>query len=519
VTTQTALKVLIFLYARISEDPRDLKRGVKRQLADLRRYAAEELGGEIAGECVENDVSAHSGEERPEYDALMEAAIRAAAEPGVRVIIAAYHPSRLWRRPVERAQAIEDLRRAKVWVGFESGGLFNLTKATDRSQLRQIGENDTAESEVKSERVTRAALERAQEGRANGRWAYGWTRVYEHDEYGRVVGFRDVEHPEQAQVVIEIVQRLLGGDTLIAITEDLNERGIPAPGAGMSRKKRTYHQNESGSRWGKSSVKKIATRPANVALRTHGTDTYPAAWPALISESDHARVKALFSARSVSREKPGQRKHLLTWGDIATCGVCGSWLRVGVRGNIKYGVKKELYLCDAKEHVGRQVAALDGYIRDLVIDRLSRPDALDLLAAPDDGAVPRLLEEIAGLRAKLEEAAEDFANDLLTREQRNRITENTRAKIEAAQGRLRALQPSVNLGVVADLAHSDPDVVATRWDGLGVVRQRQALEALGLRLQVHKVTRRGPGFDPDAIQHPDDRPFGHQGESSRSGAT
>lgn len=510
-TTQAGIRVLTFLYARISEDPRDLKRGVKRQLQDLRRYATEELGGEIAGEYVENDVSAHDERvERPEYDRLMAAAIAAAARPGVRVIIAAYHPSRLWRRRVERAQAIEDLRRAKVFVGFESGGFFNLQKATERSQLAQLGENDTAESEVKSERIARASEERAQEGRANGRWGFGFQRVYQYDAYGRVIGFHDVEHSEQAAIVREIVQRILAGDTVNAITADLNERGVPAPGAGMARKRRTCNQDETGSKWNKSSVTKIATRDMNVALRTHNGETYPAAWPALISEADHARIKALFAKRSVTREKPGQRKHLLTWGAVAVCGVCGSWVRVGVRGNVKYGVKKELYICDAKEHVGRQVEALDAYVRDLVVARLSRADALDLLARPDDDAVPRVLEEIAALKIKLDEVAEDFANDLLTREQRNKITETTRVKIEAAQGRLRQLQPTVNVATVADLAHSDPAVVAGRWDALTVVHRRRALEALGLRLRINKVTRRGPGFDPESITFPDGQPFGHR---------
>jgi DNA invertase Pin-like site-specific DNA recombinase len=510
VTTKLELRTLIFLYARISEDPRDLKRGVKRQVADLRRYATEELGGEIAGEYIENDVSAHSGEERPQYDLLMAAAISAAARPGVRVIIAAYHPSRLWRRRVERAQAIEDLRRAKVLVGFESGGFFNLQKATERSQLASLGESDTQESEVKSERIARASEERAQEGRANGRWGYGWQRVYEYDEYGRVIGFHDVERPEQAVIVREIVKRILAGDTVNSITADLNERGVPAPGAGMARKRRTYNQDETGSKWNKSSVSKLATRDMNVALRRHGGESYPAEWPALISESDHARVKALFSARSVTKERPGQRKHLLTWGDIAKCGVCGAWLRVGVRGNVKFGKKQELYLCDVKDHVGRNKAALDGYVRDLVTDRLSRPDALDLFAAADDDAVPRVLGEIAGLRARLDGAADDYAEGAITREQMTRITSNISAKIEEAQARLRSLQPMADVDAVADLAHSDPTVVAARWDALDVVHQRRALEALGLRLEVHRVTRRGPGFDPASIKHPDNNPWGHR---------
>jgi site-specific DNA recombinase len=348
-TTAGVIRILIFLYARISEDPLDQKRGVKRQLVDLHVFA-EDLGGEIAGEWTDNDLSAHSGEERPGYDEMMEAALAAGRQPGVRVIIAAYHPSRLWRRRVERAQAIEDLRQVKAVVTFETGGRFNMAKATERSQLANLGESDTAESEVKSERVQRAALERAQEGRANGAVAYGWRRQYEYDDRGKVVGFHDLEHPEQAAVVREIATRLLAGDTLLGITADLNQRAIPAPGAGQQRKHRTLGQDETGSLWNKTSVKKIALRPANIAIRVHRTDDaeteYPAAWPALITPEQHAQLRNLFAGRAGTGEKPGARKHLLSWGEIAVCGVCQGHLRVAPRGN--RGNRVSTYICDGK---------------------------------------------------------------------------------------------------------------------------------------------------------------------------
>lgn len=152
-------RTLVFLYARISEDPRDRRRGVNRQMSDLRTFS-EENGWEVGGEYVENDVSAHSGEERPEYDRMMADAIEAARQPDVRNVVSGYHPSRVWRRRVERAQAIEDLGHAKCWVAFESGGLFNMAKASDRSQLANLGESDTAESEVKSDPMTSRTLYR-----------------------------------------------------------------------------------------------------------------------------------------------------------------------------------------------------------------------------------------------------------------------------------------------------------------------------------------------------------------------
>lgn len=484
------IRTLLFLYARISEDPRDQRRGVKRQMLDLHAFA-ETLGGEIGGEYTDNDLSAHSGAERPGYDDLMAAAIAAAAQPGVRVIVIAYHPSRLWRRRVERAQAIEDLRKARCFVALESGGFFNMSKASDRSQLANLGESDTAESEVKSERVTRAALERAQEGRANGKVAYGWRRQYEYDDRGQIDGFHDLVHPEQAPIVREIVTRLLSGDTLLGITADLNARSVPSPGTGQRRKHRTLGQADDGSLWNKTSVKKVALRPSNAGIRVHLGTEYPAAWPALITAEQHARLKELFAGRAVTREKPGQRKYLLSWGDIAVCGVCGGPLRVNRRGN----AAKLTYVCGSNQAcVGRNMDALDGFISDIVVKVLSDPTAADIFQG-DESAAVAAMEKAEGLRAQQVAAADDFAEGLITREQLVRITQKFKGQIDAAQAEARRLQP-VDMSALDGLIGPQ---AGERWERLLVPQRRRALEAMGLRVTIRPSARRGPGFDESSV--------------------
>lgn len=492
--TNTQVKTLIFLYARISEDPRDRKRGVRRQLKDLREFA-EELGGEIAGEFEENDVSAFV--DRPKYRIMMAMAVDAASQPNTRVIIAAYHPSRLWRQRVERAQAIEDMRKARMIVAFERGGNYDMTKASDRSRLASAGESDTSESEVKSERVARAALERAQEGRANGHVAYGWKRIYEYDHRGQIDGFRDVEHPEQAAIVREIVRRLLGGESLVGITADLNARGIPSPGAGQNRKHRTLGQAEDGSRWNKTSVKKIALRPLNVALRVHHGETYPAAWPRLISDEEHARIKALFAGRTATLEKPGLRKHLLSWGDLAVCGVCGGPLRSATKSNFKRGTTNLLYVCAANTGcVGRNEEALDKFVGDLAVAVLSDASAVDVFRR-DDTAALAALERAEGLRAKQGETAEDYAAGHITRDQMLIITQRLNQQIAAAEDEARRLMPTKDIAVLEGLVGP---TARQQWDKLDVARRRAVLEVLGLRLKVNPVTRKGPGFDASTIE-------------------
>ncbi len=487
-------RTVAFLYARISEDPRDRRRGVNRQMSDLRTFT-EENAWEVGGEYVENDVSAHSGEERPGYDRMMADAIEAAREPDVRVVVVGYHPSRVWRRRVERAQAIEDLRHAGCWVAFESGGLFNMAKASDRSQLANLGESDTAESEVKSERVARAALERAQEGRANGAVAYGWRREYGYDARGLVCGFEDVEDPVQADIVRDIVTRLLAGGSLLGITADLNERGVPAPGAGMQLKRRAVGQNADGSLWNKTSVKKLALRSANVGLRVHQGVEYKAAWPALITDEQYAQLRNLFAERAVVRELPGARKHLLTWGEVATCGPCGAVFRVASRGNAKRGRKQPTYVCDAKGCVGRNEEALNGYVGRIVVGVLSRPEAADIFRG-DDSAALAALDRAEGLKARQEAAADDYADGAITREQLRRITAKLAKQITEAQSEARRLRPAFDLDVFDGLVGPK---AGEAWEALAVPQKRRVLDGLGLRLKVYPVARRGPGFDETTI--------------------
>jgi DNA invertase Pin-like site-specific DNA recombinase len=490
------IRTVAYLYARISEDPRDRRRGVTRQMADLRGFV-QSNAWEVGGEYIENDVSAHSGEERPEYDRMMADAIDAAQQPGTRVVVAAYHPSRLWRRRVERAQAIEDLRQAKAFVAFESGGFFNMTKATDRSQLANLGESDTAESEVKSERVARAALERAQEGRANGPVAYGWRRQYEYDDRGQVDGFHDVEDPEQAAVVREVVTRLLAGDSVLGITADLNKRGVPAPGAGQQRKRRALGQTEDGSLWSKTSVKKLALRPANAGVRVHLGTEYPAAWPALITPEQYAQLKNLFAGRAEVREKPGARRHLLSWGEIATCGVCGSYLRVAMRGNAKRGSRRPTYVCDSNAGcVGRNEEALDRYVGGLTVRLLTRPEAADVFRG-DDTAALAALERAEGLKARQDAAADDYAAGHITRDQLVRITQSLAKQITEAQAEARRLRPAFDLSVFDGLVGPQ---AGEKWEALEVPQRRRVLEGLGLRLRVYPSARRGPGFDGSTIK-------------------
>jgi site-specific DNA recombinase len=498
------------LYARISEDPLGLEKGVTRQIDDGRALILSR-GWSAAGEFVDNDLSALSGKRRPQYEALM-----AAVDAGQVDRIVAYQQSRLWRNRKERADAIERLRARRVAVICVKGPELDLSSASGRMLAGLLGEFDTHESEVKGERVARAALARAQAGQANGAPLYGWRREYETDDRGRVLAFRDVVDEEAAPVVREIVDRLLAGDGLRALAADLNRRGIPAP---------------QGGQWAHSTVRKLALRPANVArrmTRTTCTQECPrgctghevgaAAWPAIVEQDRHDRVVALLTdparhrlaVQAIAARGTDSRRHLLTYG-IGECGVCGGVLRA-VNRRVRRKVARArtpdnpdgvvvdehpLYVCDSKAGcVGRNRERVDELVDAVVAARLMRPDALDLLSPAVDGGDEQALAEVRALRQRLDDAAEDYASGLIDREQMRRITASLQPRLAAAESSLRTptrtpLPPDLQALVGA------PDVAA-RWEALPVTAKRALLDVL-CRV-VLLPTRRGAGFRPEDVQ-------------------
>lgn len=473
------------LYARISEDATGEGAGVQRQREETRALA-KARGWTVVGDFADNDISALAGGDRPEYEAM-----RRRLQDGDVHRVVVWHTSRLWRNRTERARDIGALAKLRCGVIAVKGPDLDLSTAYGRGLAGLIGEFDTMESEVKGERVAAAAADRARRGLPNGGLGYGWRR--DEDSTGEWL-----IHEEEAATVREIVQRLTRGETLAGVTAWLNESGRPAPGAQHGRARRGV-TNASGDLWGKTSVRKIALRPSNAALRIHhrgreDEQTFAGAWPALITREQWEQVCAILTAPGRGQVRPGNRRHLLSWG-IGQCGVCGGVLRVATKGNARYGQKQELYVCDAIGCVGRNKAAVDGMVRELVIGRLAMPDAIDLLAG-DDRQAREAMEQARALRDRLDLAADEYAEGRITAQQLSRITARLQPEIEAAEAMAQRARSSVSVDLLRDLGGK---AAAERWDALGVAQQRAVVDVLISSVTINRVERRGPGFDPTSV--------------------
>ncbi|MCV7057275.1 recombinase family protein [Mycolicibacterium gilvum] len=464
----------VALYARISQDQSGKAVGVTDQLEHARTFAAAR-GYQIVAEHSDNDISAFRGKQRPAYQKVLQLAREHKID---RVIV--YHLTRMTRNRRERAEFIDAFHSCKVNVSEAQGGDYDLSTAAGRTWVDIQGALATWESEIKSERITASAARRARAGRPSGDLGYGWTKN------GTGATATWTEHPHEAEVVREIVDRLLGGDTLRGITDSLNGRGEPAP---------------KSARWGKTSVKKLALRESNIAERVHhrgqpDEERFPGCWPAIVDKAKHEKVVALLAAptrRTNGTARPGARRHLLSWG-LGECGVCGGTLRAVTRHG-KYGRPLDLYVCDDRGCVGRSEPSVDALVRDLVIGRLSMPDALDWLLGDDEEA-RRWSERVDELKRRLDEAADAFAEGAITGEQLRRITARLQPDLDDAESHRADSVVSLDLDAIRPLAGP---AARERWDEMTVAQRRAVIEALGIRVLIDR-TRPGPGFDPDSVR-------------------
>jgi len=497
------------VYGRISEDD-DLKgEGVNEQLslgvlraeADPRwRLAgASWPASATPGTFRDDDISAYSGKPRPGYEALM----REVVAGRVKVIIVR-HLDRLWRDDVEAAQGRKTLRQHRVTVVEYRGSTYDMWTASGQHMARTMGGNATFESDIKSERIREASERRAKEGRMNGVCPYGWRREYERTATGRIIDSREVEDPEAAAIVREICHRLLAGDTLHGVTDDLNARGVRPPGADFQfKKKARAANNEAGLKWGKTSVKKLALRESNAGLRVfhRGQDderVMPGTWPALITVEEHERLKALLAEPDRRTNhgvvRPGARIHLLTWG-VGWCGVCGGVLR-SARLKIGYKVKVRMpYLkCAENECVAIRQDYVDTYVGDWVAARLSAPDAAEVWL-PDGTALADAQKRAQEAAELLAAAGRKLAAGEWTIDTVDAVTAATRPKLEAAQKDIDRLRPGGGGSVLAATIMGE-----LTWDAMEVAQRRALLEAMRLRVTILPVIKQGPGFDPNRVR-------------------
>jgi site-specific DNA recombinase len=238
----------------------------------------------------------------------------------------------------------------------------------------------------------------------------------------------------------------------------------------------------------------VLLRSRNAGLRDHqGQVIGPANWPAIVPEEQWRAVVAILTDPA-RRTSPSDARVKWLGSGIYRCAGCERpSLRVSTAGR---GIP--CYRCPGQRgttgHVVRKAGPLDAYIEAVIVERLSRPDAIELLrpAAPEVD-LPGLRSAATAARARLAEIAEMLGEGELTRAEAQIARTRTSARLERAEAEITAVTGLSPLAGLADAP--DPAVV---WAGCDIGRRRAVLAAL-MTVTVLPIIRPGPGFNPATV--------------------
>lgn len=442
------------IYARISRDDHTTTGlGVARQEEDCRQFAAAR-GWEVAEVFVDNDVSAYSGRVRPAYRRMLDAAKAGAIE-----VIVAWHPNRLHRSPLELEEFIDLVEASGVLVATVRAGDLDLASASGRMVARVVGAMARHESEEKSERLRRKALELARAGKVGG----GGTRPYgfEVDRVTVRVG--------EAAVIGEAAGRVLAGDSMRSITTWMNTAGHLSPAAGD---------------WSSNTVLRMLTSPRVAGLRQHrGEVIGEAVWPAILDRVTWERVRrVLLDPARRSASGPG-RRYLLT--GVLFCGLCGKRLVARPKAD-----GRKCVVCASGVNFGgcgkiRQLAEpLDRMVAAAVVARADDPDVVARVLQVSTVDHLALADELADLERRMGEVGVDLAEQRITRAVAQAASAHLESQAEVLRGRLDAARPPA----VGRWAGNGGELQRA-WASMHIDQQRAVVAGFVERIEVDPLER------------------------------
>ena len=487
-------------YARISRDKRGAAEGVETQQAE-NADAADELGLVIGRSYVDNDLSAFSGVERPEYERLL--ADIAAGMIGTLII---WHANRLHRSTEEVNAFIKLARAHKIRLySTTKGAFYNLDRASGRKELRDDTSEAEYESEHRGERVAIARKRQARQGvYGGGVRPYGWgvdtgrvrsvcvnpkapalERVWE----DRPVLDMTRHNEAEAAEICRWADDLLSGVSGAHLLRDLAARQVPTAAMTDGRTLRRNGRAVAHGGWNIRTVHQILTSP-----RTSGHAVYRGeivrrnAYQPILPDDIRESLITLFGDPA-RKTAPGNTTRWLG-SLIYQCGKCGDGTTMTVRRN-KSGTP--VYRCKKTGHCCWPAERTDTFVEAVIVARLSRADVADLIPHEAEVDVSALRDELVVCENRKRGAAQMFARGTIDQEQLETIS----AELDQQMSEIRA---SLNTAT----AHSPlspftmTDDAKRTWDELSIGRKREIVRTL-LTVTLPPLGR-GHCFSRDLIQ-------------------
>ena len=481
-------------YCRISSDPNDKRQGVERQREDT-AVLCEVEGWQVAGVYVDNDRSASTGKERPEWERLL-----ADVNAGTIDAIVVWNQDRGWRKMSDLESLRPVLEPRGVLLATTNIGIIDFRNADDvfRAQVSTaLSEMEVAKMRV---RQKRAGRQRAEQGRPKWRQAFGYqpyTGRKEDDD-----GTRHLD-PVVAPLVAEAYRAIVAGASLKDVATHWND---------------AQAYGRAGKPWNESLVSHFLRKPRNAGLREYGGEIIgKGTWTPLVDEPLWRAAQETMNKRagSILGQRRSARRHLLT--GMMFCGkdgcgdhLVGKWVMQktgGKPGRPKAGQTKEphpgsmthrvTYSCRKCRGVSVRADDVEPLLYDLIGGRLAMPDAVDLLKTEthDAAEAEAIRTEKASLYSRLDELAVERAQGLMTGRQLQIASEGIQQQIDALE---RKEQDQERLRVFDGIPLGTPQAVAA-VKALSPDRFRAVLSVL-CKVTVMPVGKGSRTWNPERVK-------------------
>jgi len=425
------------IYVRQSLDRSSEGLAVARQRDDCLQLV-ERRGWQLVHIYEDNDISASSGKRRPGYQALL-ADLRA----GQIDVVVAWASDRLHRRLVELVEFVTAVNDARALVATVNSGDIDLTTPHGRMLAGILGSVAQAEVEQKGLRQQRANQQRAEAG----------VPRFTRRPYGFTADGRNLV-ADEAAVIRQSAEAVLAGSSLRDQVRQLHKVGAAT---------------SLGQEWSVTSLRRVLMNPRHAGLNRYKGEVLGAGdWPSILSEDTHQALVSYLSDKTRRTASTNVRKYLLS--GLVRCGICGDPMYASPTA--RSSRTWMIYRCRTP-HNTRRLDLVDAVVEAVVLARLSRPDALELLSSNKTEPTSELSLTAASLRSRLDEAAGLFADGTVTAAQLRAISSKLREKLgdierqQAAGGRGNVL---VGLLSVSELE--------TTWHDLSLSRKRSVIDAL-----------------------------------------
>lgn len=463
---RTAVPRAAAIYCRISHDPSGERLGVNRQEDDCRAEAARRHW-QVGGIYIDDDRSAYSTRKpRPEYQRLLRD-LQEGTVDGVLI----WRLDRLHRQPRELEEFIVITDKHQVALATVTGDV-DLSTTQGRLLARAWGAFAAHESEVKSERLKRAFLERARKGKD------AWTR--------RMYGFEaDLQtvNKREAGVIKEAAKRMLRGESLNSLTVDFNRRKI---------------RTTNGKLWSGSHLRALLRNPRLAGLTKYrGQIVGKGAWPAILRPVDSARLRELFRDRG-KQSNSANSPNILT--GLLVCGWCGTKMSP-TSGSPE--IERRRYACTklpGRSGCGR-VSVMSSYVENSALQMiLTRVASAEVSTRPvrttaRDRRWTEAAEELDRAQRLLESLARDLGEGRLSRREWLVVQPPLAERIERYTAVV--MQDRYDAGIRQYIG--DPGALEAAWPEMGSSQRRTVLRGLIDHIVVRRATVGQRVFDPTRL--------------------